>query len=89
MATAVSLMRFEKPHSLSYQDSTRTNLSSMTLVWSRAKVEDAGRGETLQSGLGDAGALGLAASNEAPLILGDLREAVERGVSRHHCTLPH
>src|SRR6478735_4252090 len=42
MATAVSLMRFEKPHSLSYQDSTRTNLSSMTLVWSRAKVEDAG-----------------------------------------------
>ncbi len=32
IATAVSAMRFEKPHSLSYQDSTRTNLPSITLV---------------------------------------------------------
>ena len=32
IATAVSAMRFEKPHSLSYQDSTRTKLPSMTLV---------------------------------------------------------
>ena len=40
MATAVSLMRFEKPHSLSYQDRIRTNLSSITFVWSRAKVEE-------------------------------------------------
>ena len=32
IATAVSAMRFEKPHSLSYQESTRTKLPSMTLV---------------------------------------------------------
>ena len=32
MATAVSAMRLEKPHSLSYQDSTRTKLPSITLV---------------------------------------------------------
>ena len=32
IATAVSAMRFEKPHSLSYQDSTRTNWPSITLV---------------------------------------------------------
>ncbi len=31
-ATAVSDMRLEKPHSLSYQERTRTNLPSMTLV---------------------------------------------------------
>ncbi len=35
IATAVSIMRFEKPHSLSYQDSTLTSLPSITLVWSR------------------------------------------------------
>ena len=35
-------MRFEKPHSLSYQDSTRTKFPSITLVWSSAKVDDAG-----------------------------------------------
>src|SRR6266536_4505804 len=34
MATAVSTMRFENPHSLSYQDITRTNVPSITLVWS-------------------------------------------------------
>ncbi|MOA49447.1 hypothetical protein D3C78_1723290 [compost metagenome] len=39
-ATAVSDMRLEKPHSLSYQDRTRTNLPSMTLVWSIAKIEE-------------------------------------------------
>src|SRR6202020_111526 len=32
IATAVSAIRFEKPHSLSYQESTRTNLPSITLV---------------------------------------------------------
>ena len=32
IATAVSAMRFEKPHSLSYQESTRTKLPSITLV---------------------------------------------------------
>ncbi len=32
IATAVSAMRFEKPHSLSYQESTRTKSPSMTLV---------------------------------------------------------
>lgn len=39
-ATAVSDMRLEKPHSLSYQESTRTKLPSMTLVWSIAKIEE-------------------------------------------------
>jgi hypothetical protein len=32
MAAAVSVMRFEKPHSLSYQLMTRTSVLSMTLV---------------------------------------------------------
>jgi predicted GIY-YIG superfamily endonuclease len=39
-ATAVSDMRLEKPHSLSYQDSTRTKLPSRTLVWSKAKIDE-------------------------------------------------
>ncbi len=39
-ATAVSDIRLEKPHSLSYQDKTRTNVPSMTLVWSFAKIEE-------------------------------------------------
>ena len=34
IATAVSAMRLEKPHSLSYQDITRTSVPLMTLVWS-------------------------------------------------------
>ena len=42
MATAVSLMRFEKPHSLSYQDMTRTSVPSMTLVWSMWKIDECG-----------------------------------------------
>src|SRR4051812_40359105 len=33
-------MRLEKPHSLSYQATTRTKLPSITLVWSRATVAD-------------------------------------------------
>src|SRR5690606_36276161 len=41
-ATAVSAMRLEKPHSLSYQDSTDTKLPSITLVWSSATVEECG-----------------------------------------------
>src|SRR3546814_2992992 len=41
-ATAVSLIRLEKPHSLSYQDRTRTKVSSSTWVWVRSKVELAG-----------------------------------------------
>lgn len=41
-ATAVSPMRFEKPHSLSYQDRTETKLPSMTLVWSSATIEECG-----------------------------------------------
>ena len=32
MATAVSTMRFENPHSLSYHDMTRTKFPSITLV---------------------------------------------------------
>ena len=42
IATAVSAMRFEKPHSLSYQDITRTSVPSMTLVWSMWKVDECG-----------------------------------------------
>ena len=36
---ATSTMRFEKPHSLSYQDSTRTKVLSSTWVWVTSKVE--------------------------------------------------
>ena|GEM_PF-3081780 len=32
IATAVSAIRFEKPHSLSYHDSTETKVPSITLV---------------------------------------------------------
>src|SRR5437660_1543437 len=32
MAAATSIMRFEKPHSLSYQARTRTNVPSITFV---------------------------------------------------------
>src|SRR5205814_5723881 len=42
IATAVSAMRFENPHSLSYHDITRTKLPLITLVWSSAKEDDAG-----------------------------------------------
>src|SRR5690348_1327646 len=41
IATAVSAMRLEKPHSLSYQLMTPTKLPSITLVWSSAKLDDA------------------------------------------------
>src|SRR5438874_7550753 len=36
---ATSTIRFEKPHSLSYQDSTRTKVLSSTWVWVTSKVE--------------------------------------------------
>ncbi|SFF99812.1 hypothetical protein SAMN05518801_10590 [Novosphingobium sp. CF614] len=39
---AVSSMRFEKPHSLSYQETTRTNLPSITVVSRLSTVELAG-----------------------------------------------
>ena len=39
IARAVSLMRVEKPHSLSYQDSTRPSWPSITWVCGRAAVE--------------------------------------------------
>ena len=42
MATAVSAMRFEKPHSLSYHAMTRTSVPSMTLVWSRWNTDECG-----------------------------------------------
>ena len=41
-AAAVSHMRLAKPHSLSYQDRTRTSLPPTTWVWVRSKVELAG-----------------------------------------------
>src|SRR5262245_26185338 len=42
IATAVSAMRLEKPHSLSYQDITRTSVPLMTLVWSMWNVDECG-----------------------------------------------
>src|SRR3984885_2207498 len=42
IATAVSAMRLEKPHSLSYQDITRTKLPFCTLVWSMWNVDECG-----------------------------------------------
>jgi hypothetical protein len=39
-ATAVSAMRFENPHSLSYHERMRTNVPSITLVWSRWNTEE-------------------------------------------------
>src|SRR5580692_6018893 len=42
IATAVSIMRLEKPHSLSYHDMTRTRVPSTTLVWSMWKTEECG-----------------------------------------------
>src|SRR5262245_1439588 len=42
IATAVSAMRLENPHSLSYQDITRTSVPLMTLVWSMWNVDECG-----------------------------------------------
>ena len=42
IATAVSAMRLEKPHSLSYQPITRTISPSTTAVCVASKVQDAG-----------------------------------------------
>src|SRR5262249_23320890 len=42
IATAVSAMRLEKPHSLSYQDITRTSVPFCTLVWSSWNVDEWG-----------------------------------------------
>ena len=41
-ATAVSAIRLEKPHSLSYHDRIRTNVPSITLVWSMWNTEEWG-----------------------------------------------
>ena len=35
-------MRVEKPHSLSYQERTDTNVPSITLVWSVWKIDEWG-----------------------------------------------
>jgi|KBSMisStandDraft_5_1062788.scaffolds.fasta_scaffold116340_2 hypothetical protein len=40
IATAVSIMRLEKPHSLSYHDSTATIVPSITFVWSMWKIDE-------------------------------------------------
>src|SRR5262245_55726119 len=42
IATAVSTMRLEKPHSLSYHDSTATIVPSITFVWSMWKTDECG-----------------------------------------------
>ena len=42
MARAVSLIRVEKPHSLSYQLMIETMLPSMTFVWSVWKIDECG-----------------------------------------------
>src|SRR5438270_872270 len=39
---AVSPMRLEKPHSLSYQPITRASAPSTTVVWVASKLQDAG-----------------------------------------------
>ena len=39
MTTATSLIRLEKPHSLSYHASTRTKRPSITWVWVASKIE--------------------------------------------------
>src|SRR3546814_9091180 len=43
IAPAVSTMRFEKPHSLSYHDTTRTSLLSITAVSRLSMVDEAGQ----------------------------------------------
>src|SRR6516165_6875514 len=40
IATAVSTIRLEKPHSLSYHAITRTSVPSITLVWSMANTDE-------------------------------------------------
>src|SRR5215831_10100470 len=40
IATAVSTIRLEKPHSLSYHDITHTSVPSITLVWSMANTDE-------------------------------------------------
>jgi len=47
IATAVSPMRLENPHSLSYHDRIDTKLPSITLVWSIWKIDE--RGSWLKS----------------------------------------
>jgi len=42
MATAVSAMRLEKPHSLSYHARMRTMVPSSTLVWSMWNTDECG-----------------------------------------------
>ena len=42
IATAVSAMRLEKPHSLSYHAITRTSVPFITLVWSMWNVAECG-----------------------------------------------
>src|SRR6202171_2108666 len=42
IATAVSAMRLEKPHSLSYHAITRTSVPFCTLVWSMWNVAECG-----------------------------------------------
>ena len=42
IATAVSAMRLEKPHSLSYQVRIEHIVPSITLVWSMWKIEECG-----------------------------------------------
>ena len=42
-SAAVSAIRFEKPHSLSYQPMTRTSAPSTTAVCVASKVQEAGQ----------------------------------------------
>ena len=73
IATAVSTMRLEKPHSLSYQDITRTSVPSITLVWSMWKTEECGSWLKSVETLGAS----VIAENALELLLGG---ALHRGV---------
>jgi hypothetical protein len=55
----------------------------------RYPVKDGRFGESLQRRLRDAGTLGLAASDEPPLILGDSRDAAESRAPYHYCISAH
>ena len=98
IATAVSAMRLEKPHSLSYQATTRTKLPSMTLVWSTAKVDECGSwlrsvetsGSSVQVRMPAsrfdfaASLIALFTSSTFVLRLGDELEVDQRHVRRRH-----
>lgn len=47
------------------------------------------RDQAIEGGFCDAGHLGLAARDEAPLVFGDVGQSAEGRRVRHYCTVPH